>query len=41
MDWTEIEVEIIVHDYFEMLNLELKGISYNIKSSKKNSTSPK
>ncbi len=28
MDWTEVEVELIVADYFQMLERELKGIKY-------------
>jgi hypothetical protein len=29
IDWTDIEVELIVADYFSMLKKELRGISYN------------
>jgi len=28
-DWTQEEVKLIVEDYFEMLQLELKHNSYN------------
>lgn len=28
-DWSELEVDVIVEDYFQMLHLELKGIPYN------------
>jgi hypothetical protein len=28
-DWSELEVDIIVEDYFQMLHSEIKGINYN------------
>ncbi len=35
-DWSNIEVEAIVSDYFDMLQNELRGITYNKAEHRRN-----